>query len=653
MFLEGVSVKVNGIGDFKTINSYVKNKISEFSNSGKTFEALFEFMFSEKNNIMYEYSKGYRIIKKTYGEVYDEILHLSSGLYESLKGIESGSTIGIYMDNSLSWIEIFWAVIICGYNPLLLNLRVADEVIEDVLKTCNTKLIISDGKKFTVNTLLFSEIIPKDNIDLKVNYGTEVLVISSGTTDSIKICAYTAEEFYYQICGSFDIIKKCPAMKTHYDGNIKQLTFLPFYHVFGLIAVYIWFAFFQRSFVALNDMSPQTLLNTVKRHKVTHIFAVPLFWETVYKKALDTIKSRGDKVYSKFKKGLDLSLKLHNIPIIGKLFKKIAFKEVRDGLFGDSIQFMITGGSAISDEALSFFNGIGYHLANGYGMTEIGITSVELSDSKKYLLGSYVGEPMQFCEYKIDSKGELYVKGKCTAKYIIENNVKKDNDDWYCTHDLAEYINGHYKIISRIDDVIVSSNGENINPYYIEPNFRIPNVLDVCLIKSYQNSKYIPTLLIQIDRLIGKENFVSLSDSVNEIAKNTSFPLDGKIYYTTTPLISGGEFKLNRLRISKDFSNGKFVLTNPESLQLSGKIDDEIINNIRAILARQIDKDEESIGIDDDFFINICITSLEYFALIAEINNEYSINIMPDSDKNLRTVHQVADKIKECKLIAV
>ena len=200
-------------------------------------------------------------------------------------------------------------------------------------------------------------------------FGEEILLMSSGTTSMPKICVYTAEEFYNQIRGSYGIIRRCAQMKKHYEGSLKQLTFLPFYHIFGLTAVYVWFAFFSRTFVRLNDMMPQTIVNTIKRHKVTHIFAVPLFWEKVRDQALSTIKNRGEETYKKFTRGLSIAEKIGDIPLLGDLFIKIAFREVRENLFGDSICFLISGGSSVSPEVLKFFNYIGYHLANGYGMT--------------------------------------------------------------------------------------------------------------------------------------------------------------------------------------------------------------------------------------------------------------------------------------------
>jgi long-chain acyl-CoA synthetase len=144
---------------------------------------------------------------------------------------------------------------------------------------------------------------------------------------------------------------------------------------------------------------PDTITGTVRRHHVTHIFAVPLFWETVYEQAMKTIRLRGEDTERKFHKAMALRDKLGD-SALGTLFSKLAFKEVRDNLFGDSICFMITGGSSISKDAMCFFNYIGYHLADGYGMSEIGITSVELSKKKRILNDCYIGKPMDGMEYR-------------------------------------------------------------------------------------------------------------------------------------------------------------------------------------------------------------------------------------------------------------
>ncbi|MBR6469918.1 MAG: AMP-binding protein, partial [Lachnospiraceae bacterium] len=111
---------------------------------------------------------------------------------------------------------------------------------------------------------------------------------------------------------------------------------------------------------------------------------------------------------------------------LSRAFSRIAFRELRENIFGDSIRFLITGGSFIDPKVLAFFNGIGYRLANGYGMTEIGITSVELSPKRRWLCGGYVGAPMTHAEYRVDENGELLVRGKVLARYILDGGTRRE-----------------------------------------------------------------------------------------------------------------------------------------------------------------------------------------------------------------------------------
>ena len=385
-----------GLGNHKDIDSFVAEKLKRLDAAEADFSALFELMFSEKENLMYEKSEGYRIRQTTYGEAYRDIFRLASTLRRTL-ALPEGAVVGLSMDNSLLWLELFWAILLTGCRPLLLNLRLSDTALEQALADSGAQAVLSDKRRYSVRTVMAEELTPDEEAFVPKRFGAELLVMSSGTSDHVKICAYSAEEFRCQIHDSYQIIRECTQVKKHYEGYIKQLCFLPFYHVFGLIAMYIWFAFFSRAFVQLNDLAPQTILNTIKRHKVTHIFAVPLFWETVYDQAIKTIRNRGEKTFKKFQKGMAIARRLSGSPALSRAFSKKAFREVRDNLFGESIIFLITGGSAIRPEVIEFFNAIGYHLADGYGMTEIGITSVELSDRKGRAAGARQGH-RQICD---------------------------------------------------------------------------------------------------------------------------------------------------------------------------------------------------------------------------------------------------------------
>ena len=627
-----------GLGQYRDIDSFVEAKLKTLDDSPVGFESLFELMFREKENLMYEKSEGYRIKKTTYGEAYDEILRLAASLSSELK-LPYGSVVGLSMDNSLLWIEMFWAIIVSGCRPLLMNLRLSDKSLEQAIADCDVKAVISDGRKYSVRTIMSDTVKAADAPITPDKFGTELMVMSSGTSDHVKICAYSADEFRCQIHDSYHIIKECALIKRHYDGYLKQLCFLPFYHVFGLIAMYIWFGFFSRAFVQLNDLMPQTIVNTIKRHKVTHIFAVPLFWETVYDTAIKTIKSRGDKTYKKFLKGMKLSRKL------GRAFPRAAFKEVRENLFGESIQFMITGGSAIRPEVIEFFNAIGYHLADGYGMTEIGITSVELSDNRKILNACSVGKPMTYAEYKLNDKNELLVRGRVIAKYIIEDGKKTvtDKTEWFNTHDLAECKDGRYYILGRTDDLIVAANGENLNPNLVEPQLRIPNTNGVCLISDGKT----PVALVSVNRYTTSEQLSSLEKQLKlKLGELNLTGQIGKIAFTTEPLMAGEEFKLNRRRLAADYRAGRLGVLDPQKTESVGE-EDELMLHLRQVVSVTLEKDMSEISPLSDFFTDLGGTSLDYFAMIAKLQEDFGLPFPQSDGKSLSTVKELYEYIRK------
>ena len=82
--------------EFKTIDEYVAAKLEKFSRQEKNFRTLFDMMFSEKDNVLFEKSEGYRITEITYGQCRDSIERRAFQLDRLLDDIPKGSLIGIY-----------------------------------------------------------------------------------------------------------------------------------------------------------------------------------------------------------------------------------------------------------------------------------------------------------------------------------------------------------------------------------------------------------------------------------------------------------------------------------------------------------------------------------------------------------------------------
>lgn len=636
-------MRLKNTGGFTDIYAFVEHKISELSKREKNFYNLFLQMFSESENVMAESSDGFKIKKVTYGECKQKVLSVASKLKTRLKDLPNKSMVGLYMSNSIEWIQVFWAILACGHNPVLMNSRLGDSQLQTILDCHGISVVVSDGEAFNVQTILLSEIEGEQEgqpIEFS-DWGDKVYFMSSGTSEKVKLCAFTAENFFYQISDSFNIIKSCPQMAEHYEGELKNLVLLPLYHVFGFIAVYLWFGYFSRTLVFMKDLSAQTLLSTVKKHKVTHIFLVPLVWQKIYEEAIKSIKARGEKTFNKFSKALSF---VNKHQILGSLIAKRAFKEVREKLFGDSIKFLITGGSGVPEDVVKFFNGIGYHMANGYGMTEVGITSLEISKKRKERNLRSVGRPFSYTKYKAAESGELLIKGKTMASEILQGKTleKTDFDKWFNSKDLAKEVDGRFYILGRKDDLVIGLSGENLNPEIIEQQIECSNVENKCLISGKDN---VPTLIVEVKSyLVEKEQEIrlELGEALKKANVNDQIQT---VVFTADKLLLDGEIKVSRKKVKDRYLSGEIKPLNALKRadgQLSA-LEEQLVK----AFADALQKQECEILVDSDFFTELGGTSLDYFALLDTIGQQFGIDQTLIRSWGQSTVRGFASKIKD------
>ena len=172
-----------GLGQYKDINSFVEAKLRRLDAAEAGFASLFELMFSEKENLMFEKSEGYRILQTTYGEAHGTILRLAATLKQTL-ALPEGAAVGLSMENSLLWIELFWAILLCGWRPLLMNLRLSDAVLEQAIADCGVQAVLSDGRQYSVRTVAADSVVPADG-NAPLSSGT-----TRDTSSSFAFCRF-------------------------------------------------------------------------------------------------------------------------------------------------------------------------------------------------------------------------------------------------------------------------------------------------------------------------------------------------------------------------------------------------------------------------------------------------------------------------------
>ena len=633
----------------KIIKKYTKI----IDESKGSFEEIFNANFSHNIYPIVEYSQNGEIIKVSYPEMKQRIINFSYYLTSKLNG-EKDKYIALNIDNSPEWIMSFWAILMSGNKPYLLNLRHPETLIKKGLEDLKIECSIDKGEtnKYGLKSLQIPDKLENAPSDYQYNFADEIAISTSATSMEQKVCFYSGKEILAQLKNTKPVLNETKEVRRTYNKTIKLLAFLPFYHIFGLITVYFWFTFFGYTIVLLNDYSSQTILSTIKKHGVTHIFSVPLFWHTIEDEINKQVSSRDEKTREKFKEGIEQSIKVQSK--YGRLGLKLArrgFKEIRASLFGDSVQLCISGGSYLRNSSLRLINALGYPLYCGYGTTEIGITSVELSSNINDRLKNSVGYPLPSVSYRIND-GVLEVKGDSTCHKIMINGVEHQVEEYFVTQDVVHQDEtGRYYIDGRKSDIVIADNGENINPDIIEEMFNLSRYpVNTFSILGLANKEAKESLSLVIE--LKKDATLKDEKAIREYIETINNQLDmtqrvKNIYFTFDQIKNPNAIKVSRKYLLTHLKGGDIKLISSLEENKKEYQKTELTEILIKLFAEALNMDANKIQPNSHFVYDLSGTSLDYFNLLALVNERFNLNLSFDINNPLVCVADFEKYIRE------
>ena len=637
----------------ENIPLYIKERFSLLSQAEPNLKSVFEIIHDQGERFFTEYYEAFSLRNVSYKEFKSYIKKTAS--YLRINGLKPNHEyVGLLMDNSLNWVSVFWAILMLGGKPVLLNKKLPISINQEIAKLLKIKYIVSDIRaEDAFDTVLYFEnvnkIIPEiDDLNEieQEDWEDEIVLSTTATTLNYKICVYKGVDIYSAIMNARCVLKRSKIVKEHYEERLKVLAFLPFYHIFGLMAAYFWFSIFGRTFVFLKDYSSDTILRTIQKHKVTHVFAVPLLWNTVAKELKKKIKQLPTKEQKRANKGIKFIYNLQNIfPNYGRRVARKLLKEVQSQIFGDNIKFCITGGGSIPKETLYIINAIGYPLYNGYGSTEMGITSVELRSRPKYRVLGTVGMPLDSVTYKMEND-ELLIKGSSICSKIIYKDGKEEivnKDEWYHTGDMFNATkDGYYYALGRNDDVYVGANGEKVNPDEIEKQVFLTSPVRYCF-TTYSGQLSLILQLSKQNYAMKAHAIINEVKSCLDILKQRGYQIE-KVCYTFDDIANKEAIKVSRKLLERLIVNNNVQLedfANFSNLVMNKKeeLNNDITNRIKKVFSEVLNKDVSEIGEESDFFLELGGTSLDYMTLLLKLEQEFDTNIA-FKDKSFSTVKE-------------
>ncbi|MEI6896414.1 MAG: long-chain fatty acid--CoA ligase [Psychromonas sp.] len=263
----------------------------------------------------------------------------------------------------------------------------------------------------------------------------------------------------------------------------KILTCLPLAHVFERMVSYYYISTGTALYFADDIKKVGDLLREIQPTVIT---LVPRLLEKVYAKMVSRIEDQSPLIQKLMNSAFQRAI--NKVPakntLRDQMFDKLIYTKLRAAL-GGNLAMLIVGGSALSESMENFFNNIGLHVYQGYGLTESApVLAVNYPGHVRY---RSVGKIYPGVQLKIAEDNEILARGPNIMIGYHHNkemtNEVIDSDGWLHTGDLGSLdSDGYLTVTGRKKELFKTSNGKYVSPVPIEQKLCKSPLIDMAAI---------------------------------------------------------------------------------------------------------------------------------------------------------------------------
>lgn len=414
-------------------NSFILDFLTRFSEASENANAF----------CLYD---GQQVSDISYSRFCSDILKTAA--YFRAKAIQ-GKHIALIAPDSYRWLVTFFGIMASGNVAVLLNPALPGEILSWQCEKADAAFLCSEAESLSqmswnpgLPQLPFEELLNEaalaiEDISPCDANQTLMLMFTSGTTGKSKAVELTSE----------NLLVSCANIEGMYDGPTMDRVYpaIPLFHIGALRYV---LASLQRLKTICMGRGQRYMLMDLPMLNPTGGVFVPAILESI-SKVLKRCKTEADRAR-----------------YIGANMKRFSF-----------------GGAVLKPAVAQFFLEQGFILEVIFGMTETACDgmSYRLDLEHRNSLGKLCGN----MQAKLENNELLLKCGSIMKGYYKdpEETAKVMDGGWMHTGDLARVDeDGYYYLTGRKKNVIILSNGENVNPEEIEAAFAGCEAILECMV---------------------------------------------------------------------------------------------------------------------------------------------------------------------------
>ncbi|MGL5000265.1 MAG: AMP-binding protein [Cetobacterium sp.] len=611
-------------------------------------------------NFIYDRKKT-AVIYKNKEYSYNEIIKIAK-IYSGFLKIEKEDKVALFMENRPEYVASILSVWEKKGTCVNLDVSYTSEQLIYVFNDSAPKYIVTSNQNIEVALKAKEEsssdiiIINLDEIDTSIHFEMEDVSIKCLDKESVAVMLYTSgttgnpKGVMLTFDNLMSNIEDIEAIK-FVSGEDRVLAMLPFHHVLPLVLSMLMPLKFGCLIVILDELSSEAIKSNLQKYKITVVIGVPRVWEMFHKGIMGKIKS-SPVSYKLF----NVCKKLKIVPL-----NRIIFKKIQDA-FGGNIRILVSGGAKLDTEICEDFSTFGFNMLEGYGLTE---TSPIISFNRPGdIVSGTVGVTLPGVTVKLGEDGEILVKGRNVMKGYYKNPEATasaiDKDGWFHTGDLGQFDGDHLKIIGRKKEMIVLSNGKNINPSDVEAEImKGSDLIEEVAVAEHQ--KHLVAIVYPNFKLLEERKISNAKEAIKwEVIDkyNITAPKYRKILDIVIVKEELPKTKLGKLRrfMLKDLivgisSSVKEEVETPTVKKVEKKVSTS--KEINSEEFKQVSKfiktlhDEIEIIPESHLEIDLGLDSLDLVEIISFVQNTFGVSVVEEDFARIKTVENLCEYIRD------
>jgi long-chain acyl-CoA synthetase len=450
------------------------------------FDRIEEWATRDPNRPAFVLDKSDQLEQYTYADVRRFTEHIAAAL--AARGIQPGDRVGILMENVPHWVFALLGILRIGGVVVPLAPALPESSIQRLSHHAGCRLVFADANNFDKAGSVGTEVIRLPSDDFMNFAGspppfrppqaddTALIIYTSGTTGDPKGVEITLSNLAHEIRG----VSECMEL----SQNHRILSVLPFSHVLPLVANGLGPLCIGAAVVFLSSISPQRIVESFHKHRITFFVCVPQFFYVLHKRIFSQVQARPFIVRRVFGLLFRIAGALSSPGSRRKLFGTV------HRTVGPELTILASGGSRFDPVVAKDLDRLGYTMLQAYGLTETAAAAT-VTPARDNAIGT-VGKPIRGATIRIDSPdkdgvGEVCIRGPIVMKGYYQDTKATQEvliDGWFHSGDLGQLRpDGNLLITGRSKDVIILSNGKNVYPEELEAHYgQSPWIKELCVL---------------------------------------------------------------------------------------------------------------------------------------------------------------------------